>query len=208
MISAVLFDIGGVVMSSPFEAFNRYEERAGLPRDLVRRVNATNPDTNAWAHFERNQIDRDEFCLRFEIEALSLGHHVDAGEVLAGLAGVVRPAMVEAVRRCAERLKTAALTNNFAMNGDVPVGPSPLDDVYPLFDVVVESRLVGWRKPDPRFYEHALELLQVDASVCVFLDDLGVNLKPARAMGMTTIKVLDPHQALAELQEVVGFELG
>ena len=77
-----------------------------------------------------------------------------------------------------------------------------------MFDVVIESSKVGVRKPDPRFYEIALDAVDVAPDDAVFLDDLGVNLKPARALGMTTIKVDDPAVALAELEAVVGFPLG
>ena len=76
-----------------------------------------------------------------------------------------------------------------------------------LFDVVLESSKIGVRKPEPRIYELACEALEVEPADCVFLDDLGINLKPARAMGMTTIKVVEPGDALAELEQVVGFPL-
>ncbi len=209
-IEAVLFDIGGVVTSSPFEAFNTYESAAGLEPDTIRRLNATNPDTNAWARFERNEIDAEQFCEVFEAEAAELGIVVDAAAVLGCLSGEVRPTMVEVVRACGARYSTAAVTNNFvSADGEAnnSAAASPLDDVYPLFDVVVESRLVGFRKPDERFYRYTLDALDVPADRCVMLDDLGVNLKPARAMGMTTIKVTDPDEAVAELERVLGHSL-
>lgn len=208
-IRAALFDFGGVILSSPFEAFARYEADHGLPAGFLRTVNATDPDTNAWARLERNEIDLDEFCEAFEAEALALGGEVVARDVLALLAGELRPAMVEAVRRCHERLKTALLTNNVvAMRADRMAGAGDGHaEVLGLFDVVVESSVVGVRKPDPAFYEHACEALGIVPEEAVFLDDLGVNLKPARAMGMTTIKVGDPDVAIAELEAVVGFPL-
>ncbi|MDP1821398.1 MAG: HAD-IA family hydrolase [Acidimicrobiales bacterium] len=208
-IRAVFFDFGGVILSSPFDAFNRYEDTHGLPRDLLRNVNATDPDTNAWARFERNELTFDEFCDQFERECQARGHRVDAREVMPLLAGAIRPAMVEAVRRCGERLVTALLTNNWVSHDEraaerVQAGRN---DVLALFDHIVESSKVGVRKPDPRFYELACELAGVRADEVVFLDDLGVNLKPARAMGMTTIKVADPNLAIDELEAVVGFAL-
>ena len=116
--------------------------------------------------------------------------------------------LVEALRRCHERLKTGLLTNNFVrVDGPARGGDSPHTAVLAHFDVIVESSRVGVRKPDPRFYEMACELLEIEPSAAVFLDDLGVNLKPARAMGMTTIKVLDRADAIAELEAVVGFPL-
>lgn len=201
MIKAVLWDFGGVILSSPLEAMRRYEAEAGLPADFVASVIATDPHTNAWARLERNEVGIDEFCDLFEAETLAAGHKVDARIILGGLLGELRPQMVEAVKRCKERLKIGLLTNNFAWGE----GPEELREVVALFDVVVESSKVGVRKPEPRFYEMACELLAIEPSEAVFLDDLGVNLKPARAMGMTTIKVGDPDEALAELERVVGF---
>jgi putative hydrolase of the HAD superfamily len=215
VIRAALFDFGGVILSSPFEAFARYEREHGLPEGTIRRINATNPDANAWARLERSEVDLDGFAELFAAEAAELGHDIDGRAVLELLSGDLRPAMVEAVRRCAERLRTGLLTNNF-------VGPdrgrgadaeghldraTAVSQVMSLFDVVVESSRVGVRKPDPRFYELACAELDIGPHEAVFLDDLGVNLKPARAMGMTTIKVDDPDDALAELEAVVGFPL-
>lgn len=203
-VTAAFFDFGGVITSSPFEAFARYEAANGLPEGFIRRVNATDPDTNAWARLERSEVDLDGFAAAFEAESTALGHRVPGHDVLALLAGEVRPAMVEAVRRCAERLGTALLTNNVTgMDANPAVA-----EIVALFDTVVESSVVGIRKPEPAFYELACSRLGVDPSEVVFLDDLGINLKPARAMGMTTIKVTDPSAALAELEAVVGFPLG
>ena len=209
-IRAAFFDFGGVILSSPFEAFNRFEEQRALPRDFIRTINSTNPDTNAWARFERNEVAFDEFCDLFEAECREQGQDVAARELMPLLAGEIRPTMVEAVRRCRERLTTACLTNNWVSFDDFPdTGRADgRDTVLALFDHIVESSKVGVRKPDPRFYEIACEWAQVEPSEVVFLDDLGVNLKPAKAMGMTTIKVGDPAVALHELEEVVGFSLG
>jgi putative hydrolase of the HAD superfamily len=236
VIRAALFDIGGVILSSPFEAFAHYEADHGLPANFIRTLNATNPDANAWARLERSELGYDEFCDEFEREALAAGHHLDARAVMGLLSGEVRPAMVEAVRRCRTRLKTAALTNNFVADVDrgrsdrAERGPAsnawsgaagphgghwsniadggPLTELMDLFDVVIESSRAGVRKPDPRFYELACAELAIKPEEAVFLDDLGVNLKPARAMGMITIKVVDPDQAIADLEAVVGFPLG
>lgn len=210
-ITAALFDFGGVLTSSPFDAFAGYERANGLPAGFIRGLNATNPDHNAWARMERNDVSIPEFCELFEAEARAAGHELDAAAVLARLRGHLRPAMVEAVRRCRERLKTACLTNNFVAPDDAhPDGrmdPESYEGVLSLFDVVVESSKAGCRKPDPRFYEIACEQLGIEPAEAVFLDDLGINLKPARAMGMATIKVVDPDAAIAELEAVVGFPL-
>jgi len=207
MIEAVLFDFGGVVLTSPFEAFSRYEAEIGVPDGLLRSLNATNPDTNAWAQLERSEVTIDEFCALYEAEAAAAGHTIEGPRVLEALSGDLRPEMVEAVRRCSERLKIACLTNNFITTPGHVDREQQMADVMSLFHVVVESSRVGVRKPDPRFYEMACELLDVKPEACVFLDDLGINLKPAKAMGMTTIKVLHAAQAIDDLEAVVGFPL-
>jgi putative hydrolase of the HAD superfamily len=205
-VQAVLWDFGGVLSSSPFDAFARYEEANGLEPGLIRRLNATNPDTNAWARLERSEVTAEEFASLFEAEAAAAGASVDGAKVLLALKGELRPQMVEALRRCHARLKTGLLTNNF-VTGPAEGAEDPRDQVLDLFDAVIESSRVGCRKPDPRFYEIACEALDIDPRRAVFLDDLGINLKPARAMGMHTIKVESPDQALAELEAVVGFPL-
>ncbi|MGH9057449.1 MAG: HAD-IA family hydrolase [Acidimicrobiales bacterium] len=204
--AAVLWDFGGVLTTSPFGAFADYEREQGLPPGFLRRLNATNPDTNAWAALERGEVTIDEFATLFEEEAAAAGGRVDAHTVLDCLGGQLRPAMVEALRRCHERLKTGLLTNNFTLagGGEDPLGYAP---VLSMFDVVVESSAAGCRKPDSKFYEMACELLAIEPAEAVFLDDLGINLKPARQMGMRTIKVEDPDLAIRELEAVVGFRL-
>jgi putative hydrolase of the HAD superfamily len=204
VIRAVLWDFGGVILTSPFEAFERYEQEAGLPAGFIRRLNATNPDANAWARLERGELDLDGFQLSFEEEARAVGGAVSGAQVLEMLAGEVRPEMLEALRRCQSAgYALACLTNNIANGQSRP----EVAEVMELFDVVIESSRLGIRKPEPRFYELACEALAVSPDECVFLDDLGVNLKPARAMGMTTIKVETPAQALTELGAVLGMAL-
>jgi putative hydrolase of the HAD superfamily len=215
MIRAVLFDFGGVILSSPFEAFTRYERANGLPDGLLRQINATNPDTNAWARFERSDVGIDEFCDLFEAEAAALGHAVDARAVLGLLAGELRPRMVAAVRalHADDRYVTALLTNNVVTMPASQGNAAHVDRedemarVLAGFDAIVESSKVGVRKPEPRFYELACQQLGIEPAEAVFLDDLGVNLKPARAMGMRTIKVVDPDEALDELETLLGHPL-
>ena len=215
-VRAVIFDFGGVILTSPFDAFARYEADNALPPGFLRRLNATDPDTNAWARLERSEVDLAAFTELFEAEAEAAGHRVDGRAVLALLGGELRPQVVEALRRCHDRLKTALLTNNFVPSG--PDGPDPtgndrsrpggpMAEVLAHFDVIVESSRVALRKPDPAIYRLVCDELGVEPEEAVLLDDLGVNLKPARAMGMTTIKVADPDDAIAELEAVVGFPL-
>lgn len=200
-IQAVLWDFGGVILSSPFEAFNTYEAQKGLPTDLIRRVNSTNPHTNAWALLERNDISPQEFDQLFATESEALGHRVPGADVLALLSGDVRPRMVQALDTVkAAGFKIACLTNNVVSTEEPATErQAQVRTIMHKFDHVVESSKVGCRKPEPRFYEIACELLNVSPNECVFLDDLGINLKPAAAMGMRTIKVVNPDDALAEL---------
>ena len=207
MFDAVLFDFGGVILTSPFQAFADYERQAGLPPDLIRTINATNPHDNAWARLERSESDLPAFAREFEAEAAVLGHRVDGTEVLRCLQGELRPRMVAALRTCGQHHATALLTNNFLTGDPSWSSGGSFAAVIELFDAVVESSQVGVRKPEPRFYEIALQRLGVAAERAVFLDDLGVNLKPARAMGMTTIKVTDPDAALDELGSLLGLPL-
>ena len=209
---AVLWDFGGVILSSPFEAFNEFETTRGLPADFIRRVNATNPDANAWARLERSDISATEFDQAFADDAAALGHDVRGGDVLALLAGNIRPEMVEALDRViAAGYRTACLTNN--VTGGDPADPADPERsaaiwvIMSRFDAVIESSKVGVRKPEPRFYEIACETLDVSPDRCVFLDDLGINLKPAAAMGMRTIKVLTAAQAIVDLEAALGVRL-
>ena len=206
-VRAVFWDFGGVILSSPFDAFNRYEAEHGLPVDFIRSVNARNPDTNAWALIERHEVDAATFDDLFAAESDSLGHRVPGRDVLAMLSGGVRPEMVIALDRVIEAgYVTACLTNNVRSSGEGATRPD-VDAVMARFHHVVESSKVGYRKPEPRFYEIACELAGVDPHGCVFLDDLGINLKPAREMGMATIKVEDPDAALTELERLLGLSL-
>lgn len=208
-IRAVLWDFGGVILSSPFEAFNHYETARGLPLDHIRRVNATNPDANAWALLERNDVTPAQFDDLFAAESAALGHRVPGADVLALLSGEVRPQMVAALDLViAAGYRTACLTNNVVSTSSDP-SPRHIEvaAIMARFDHVVESSKVGCRKPEPRFYEIACELVGVGPDECIFLDDLGINLKPAAAMGMRTIKVGDPAIALNELSGHLGVAL-
>ena len=210
MIRAVLWDFGGVILASPFEAFRHYEAAHGLPRDFIRTVNAAVPDANAWARLERSEITPEQFDGEFARESAAFGHEVPGADVLALLGGEVREEMVTALDRVkAAGLATACLTNNVS-GGDASLDGVARPDVAAVmarFDVVLESSKLGVRKPEPAFYALACERLGVEPDECVFLDDLGVNLKPARALGMATIKVDDPAVAIAELGALLGLDL-
>ena len=207
-----MFDFGGVITTSPFEAFARYELEVGLPPDSIRKINSTNPDDNAWAKMERSEVTLPEFCELFEAEAKSIGLQLSGEKVLGCLSGNVRPQMVRALEILKERMPIGCITNN--MKSGHGSGMSRTEDqaatiaqIMTMFEVVIESAKVGIRKPDPRIYTMACNELGVDPDNCAYLDDLGINCKPAAHLGMTAIKVIDPDEALDDLEQAVGFSL-
>jgi putative hydrolase of the HAD superfamily len=208
-VEAVVWDFGGVFTTSPFEAFNRFEVGKGIPLDHIRTVNATNALENAWARFERAEIDAAGFDRMFAEESRALGHEVRGADVLPLLSGDVRPRMVAALEACKQHFKVACITNN-VMTGQGAGMASTTDkaaqvaEIMGLFDMVIESSKVGVRKPDPRIYQMMCELLEVKPEACVYLDDLGINCKPAAQLGMTAIKVESEAQALAALAKATG----
>lgn len=212
MIKAVLWDFGGVITTSPFEAFNRFEKTTGLPENFIRSINATNPETNAWAQLESSQISVNEFDIKFADEARARGHEVSGSQVLALLSGELREEMVNALKIIRSDRKIGCITNNVSSDEGPSMTRDPdktarMNEVMDLFDVVIESSKVGIRKPDPEIYKLACREMEIDPTEAIFLDDLGINLKPARELGMTTIKVLDAKQALDDLEVELGITL-
>jgi len=212
MYKAVLWDFGGVVTSSPFEAFNRYEKERGLPADFLRSINATNPDSNAWAQLESSQVTVDEFDELFAQEAELKGHRVMGKDVLELLSGDVRPEMVNALKAIKAQHRIGCITNNVNTGQGPGMAKSSekaaqVAEIMALFDVVIESSKVGIRKPDPEIYRMTCEQMSIQPEETIYLDDLGINLKPARALGMATIKVLNADQALDELETLLDMQL-
>ncbi|EJL27794.1 haloacid dehalogenase superfamily protein, subfamily IA, variant 3 with third motif having DD or ED [Caulobacter sp. AP07] len=208
-IEAVIWDFGGVFTTSPFEAFRRFEARRGLPADFIRAVNATDPDTNAWALFERSEIDAAGFDAMFLEESTRLGHPLAGAEVLPLLSGDIRPRVVAALQTCKAHFKVGCITNNVVTGHGTGMAGSAekaaaVAEIIGAFEVVLESSKVGVRKPDPRIYLMMCEALKVAPGSCVYLDDLGVNCKPAAALGMTAIKVSTEAQALEDLAAATG----
>lgn len=208
---AVLWDFGGVLTSSPFDAFNRYEEQHGIPKDFIRGVNAVNPTDNAWAKFESSRISVDAFDDAFLAETTAAGHPIPGRDVIPLLGGAIRPDMVAVLKYCKTKFQVTCLTNN----ADAGSGPgmaatderaAEMATVMNLFDLVIESSKEGMRKPDPEIYQLACERMGVAPAEIVYLDDLGINLKPAKAMGMTTIKVVSEEQAIADLGAVLDID--
>jgi putative hydrolase of the HAD superfamily len=208
-IEAIIWDFGGVFTSSPFEAFNLLEAEMGAPKDFIRGINAINPETNAWAQFESNSVSMDDFDELFAAESAAQGHRIPGKAVIARLSGTLRPRMVGVLKICKQHFQVACITNNVkaghgpGMDTDQAKANS-VAGVMEIFSLVVESSKEGIRKPNPEIYKRTCEKLAVSPTKCVFLDDLGINLKPAKALGMQTIKVLGEDQAIEELAKVTG----
>jgi len=201
---AVIFDLGGVVVGSPLEAIAAYERAHGVPGGFINRVVVATGHAGAWSQLERGELGLEEFYPAFERDCEAAGHCISARALMERVAAatVPRPAMLEAIRRIRARgIIAAAITNNWiAEEGSA-------GSLRHLFDLVVESAVEGMRKPDPRIFIAACERLGIVPSEAVFLDDIGSNLKTARSLGMTTIKVVEPDAALAELEGLLGFPL-
>ncbi|MDA8884560.1 HAD-IA family hydrolase [Gammaproteobacteria bacterium] len=207
-IKAVFWDFGGVITTSPFDSFNAFEATNNLDKDFIRKVNSTNPDINAWAKLERNEIDIVEFNDLFFSESSSLGHGIYGIEVIKLLQGQLRPEMIKALKAIQGNLVQACLTNNIVSpettlsDENVSIAGKN-NEVMGLFDFVIASSEQNVRKPDPAFYHLALKEAKVDPEEAVFLDDLGINLKPAKTLGMHTIKVVNSQDALKELNSLL-----
>ena len=211
-LEAILWDFGGVFTTSPFENFNLLEERCGAPRDFIRTLNSVNPTTNAWAQFESNQVSLEEFDELFAKESKLAGHEIRGKEVINVLSGDLRPKMVELLKLCRGQYKVACITNNVkagqgpGMSRD-DAKASKVSKVMELFDDVIESSVEGIRKPNPEIYKLACQRISVEPDKCLFIDDLGINLKPAKELGMKTIKVLNEAQALKDICLITNIKL-
>jgi putative hydrolase of the HAD superfamily len=209
-IKAILWDFGGVITTSPFDSFNQFEQENDLPIDFIRGINAVNHKTNAWALLESNQISEDEFDTLFLEESSQAGYGIKGSQILPLISQTsVRKKMVSVLRECKLHFKNVCLTNNMRTGSGLAMSSNSehekdVDEVTSLFDIVIESSKVGIRKPDPAIYRLACDKMDIQPNHVVYLDDLGINLKPAREMGMITIKVLSEAQAIRDLEEVIG----
>jgi putative hydrolase of the HAD superfamily len=212
--TTIIFDFGGVITSSPFEAFNRLEAERGVPKDSVRRINSANPDGNAWALFERAEIDAAQFDMLFANEAAMIDVNLRGADVLAVLAGDVRPEMVAALDTLKDRnFSLGCITNNVPSGKGAGMAMTDqkaeqVAEIMARFDHVIESSKAGIRKPDPRIYQMMCAALSVEPAQCVYLDDLGINCKPAAMLGMAAIKVTSGRQALKELGQILHIDFG
>ena len=199
---AIIWDFGGVITSSPFEAFNNFEEANGLPKDIIRTINSENPDMNAWAQFESNSITIDEFNDLFLKEAKAKGFDIKGKDIIKLLKGSIRENMVSFLRELKSNFKLGCITNNVKSSSEENTD-NETEEVMSIFDHVIESSIVGIRKPNPEIYMMSCDALNVSPDQCIYLDDLGINLKPARKLGMTTIKVIEPEDAIQEVRNLL-----
>ena len=199
---AIIWDFGGVITSSPFEAFNEFEEENGLPKDIIRTINSENPDMNAWAKFESNSITIDEFNDLFLDEAKAKGFDIKGRDIIKLLKGSIRKNMVSFLRELKSDFKLGCITNNVKSSSEENTD-NETKEVMSIFDHVIESSIVGIRKPNPEIYMMSCDALNVSPDQCIYLDDLGINLKPARELGMTTIKVIQPEDAIQEVRNLL-----
>ena len=199
---AIIWDFGGVITSSPFEAFNDFEEANGLPKDIIRTINSENPDMNAWAQFESNSITIDEFNDLFLKEAKAKGFDIKGKDIIKLLKGSIRENMVSFLRELKSDFKLGCITNNVKSSSEENTD-NETEEAMSIFDHVIESSIVGIRKPNPEIYMMSCDALNVSPDQCIYLDDLGINLKPARELGMTTIKVIQPEDAIQEVRNLL-----
>ena len=199
---AIIWDFGGVITSSPFEAFNEFEEVNGLPKDIIRTINSENPDMNAWAQFESNSITIDQFDDLFLKEAKAKGFDIKGRDIIKLLKGSIRENMVSFLRELKSNFKLGCITNNVKPSSEENTD-NETKEAMSIFDHVIESSIVGIRKPNPEIYMMSCDALNVSPDQCIYLDDLGINLKPARELGMTTIKVIQPEDAIQEVRNLL-----
>ena len=199
---AIIWDFGGVITSSPFDAFNEFEEVNGLPKDIIRTINSENPDMNAWAQFESNSITIDQFDDLFLKEAKAKGFDIKGRDIIKLLKGSIRENMVSFLRELKADFKLGCITNNVKPSSEENTD-NETKEAMSIFDHVIESSIVGIRKPNPEIYMMSCDALNVSPDQCIYLDDLGINLKPARELRMTTIKVIQPEDAIQEVRNLL-----
>ena len=207
-IQTIIFDFGGVITDSPIEGFKKLEKSYGISKGVISSIVMTNPDNNAWAKSERGEIDIQTFIEEFNLEAKKLGYNLNAKEILKQLYGPLRPLMVEKIASLSKNYQLICLTN--VLKGVHVFSPKErkkeVDHVLSFFDKIYESCEIGMRKPEKRIYRYLLDDLKIKPENSVFLDDLGMNLKTAKLLGINTIKVIDPIAALRELNNYLKIE--
>jgi len=199
---AIIWDFGGVITSSPFDAFNEFEEANGLPKDIIRTINSENPDMNAWAQFESNSITINQFDDLFLKEAKAKGFDIKGRDIIKLLKGSIRENMLSFLKELKSDFKLGCITNNVKPSSEENTD-NETKEAMSIFDHVIESSIVGIRKPNPEIYIMSCDALNVSPDQCIYLDDLGINLKPARELGMTTIKVIQPEDAIQEVRHLL-----
>ena len=206
-IKTIIFDFGGVITNSPIEGFKLLEEKHGYDKGIITNINMNNPDNNAWAKSERGEIDINTFLEEFEKEALSIGQKINAKEILQQLYGSLRKNMINKIKLLSTSKKYKLICLNNVLKGVDIFTPKErveaVKNVMSYFDIIYESYKLNMRKPEARIYQYILKELNIEPQETVFLDDLGMNLKSARQLGINTIKVIEPNDAIYELDQIL-----
>ena len=214
---AIIFDFGGVFTTSPVSSFAKFEREHGIPEKFIGGVIKSNIHGGAFAQFERAEINLDTFDRLFAEETKAAGYEISGRTLVSLLKLDFHPVMIDALARVkAAGYKTGCITNNLPdMGSEEMVAAAAgnletLNTIFSNFDHVIESSKAGVRKPEPRIYEMMCDALNTAPEKCIFLDDLGINLKPAKAMGMRTIQVPleDVKPAIRELESFLSLQAG
>eukprot|EP00002_Diphylleia_rotans_P000902 TRINITY_DN10486_c0_g1_i1.p1 TRINITY_DN10486_c0_g1~~TRINITY_DN10486_c0_g1_i1.p1 ORF type:complete len:213 (+),score=63.64 TRINITY_DN10486_c0_g1_i1:57-695(+) len=206
-MKAIFFDLGGVVLDSPLHMIADYEKKNGIPHNYINYMIIKGGVDGPWAKLETGRYTVEEFCSEFNELCEKDGTKLDMREVFRIIQTArPRPIMIQAILRLRELgFQVAAITNNWK-----PTSEKELEQTLELskiFDAFIESRVLGIRKPHPEIFQVALETLKVSASESIFLDDISANVRAAKKLGFTTIKVVEPTQALQELEGILNIEL-
>jgi putative hydrolase of the HAD superfamily len=209
-IHAAVFDLGGVFLAGGVEAVASFGERHGVPSDAWTTIRRElfDHETGLWCDVERGTCTFDDFVVRLRARTAEHGVTLSAQDARnfmqnTGESGRerLRPEIVDAAARLHARMPTALLTNNIREWRDEW---RTLIDVDALFDVVIDSCEVGARKPEPAIYEVTRDRLGLPHDALFFLDDIGANLKIARAFGWQTLRYDDTARVLEVLDAIAA----
>lgn len=208
-VEDAVFDFGGVFVAGGVESVQGFGDRHGLSANAWQRIRRElfHDTTGLWSAVERGEATFAQFVARLRVLCAEHGSDVSLADAanFMGNAGDtterLRPEIVDAVARLHGRMPTALLTNNIP---EWRPWWRSLFDVDALFDVVIDSSEIGMRKPEPEIYQLTRAKLDLPHTALFFLDDLGVNLKSARALGWQTLRYDDTPRVLSVLNALAA----
>ena len=199
VIKIVLWDYGGVLTESPIKNFRKFENDNNYVLDSIVKINSYNKYNNAWAKLEKDEISIEKFSKLFSEEAKQFGIlNINTDKLLECLNVKLNIKMVELLENISKFYTCVCLTNNFKK-----VGSSNFKNIKHNFSLIIESSKIGFRKPEKQIYKHVLEVLKVNAKEILFIDDLGINLKPARELGFHTYKFTDTDKTISYIKNML-----